>query len=128
MAFAVNEWVFCEFKLQQITEMEGERVTSVKDSLFEMGSRDLSDCCFPLSLRNKRISDEFAWHKDKLHREGARGLNFPDIHRWMVDKWAETMRDRDERVGDHFKEMHAFVADMLKAGKVESPYGFAVMR
>ena len=101
-----NDWVYCEFKLGQIDSMEDERVTGFTDGSFHMGGNDLSDRCFPLNMRIKRISDEYDFVSDKLHKEGTNALNYPDIHRWLVNHWVETCLcsdDKDLRIARYGK-------------------------
>lgn len=126
----VGDFVFCEFKLQQIKEMEGERVTGVRDGLFEMGSYDCRDRCMPLTIDMKRIADEFAHHSAKIHREGGAGLNYPDIHRWLVDAWVEACmaQNASEPIKPHFEKVQRFTRDVLEKSIVDSGYGFPLMR
>ena len=43
-----GEWCFCEFRLQQVTETEENRITRVSDGMVSSFSTDLSDRCYPL--------------------------------------------------------------------------------
>jgi hypothetical protein len=110
MMFKVGEFIFCEFKLQEINEMEGERVTSVHDGWFEMGSRDLSDRCFPLTIRNKVISETFQGFSDKIHAINNAGLNYPDIARYFVLKWVECCNGAsDDKIKLIYDEVQNFI-------------------
>jgi hypothetical protein len=94
--FKVNEWCFCEFKLQQITDMEGDRVTSVSDGMSILCSSDLSDRCFPLDLKIKRITDAVAESYDLLHLKSKVNLNYPDLKRAFVSRWVEGCKVKDD--------------------------------
>jgi hypothetical protein len=47
---------YCDFELNKIKSIEGDRVTSVSDGFINMSSHDLD--CFPVTLKNKEISDQ----------------------------------------------------------------------
>lgn len=115
-----GDWVFCEFKLQQITEMKEGRVTGVSTGYISMGSYDLRDRIFPMTKRIKVISEEFERSYSKLHdNSGTLNLNFPDFNRWYIEKWVETCKDseNDEYVGKKYDELYKFertVLDQIK--------------
>lgn len=92
------------------------RVTQMSDGFFSTSSLDLRDRMFPMDLRGKCVSDEYQSQYDKLHKE-SRGvnLNFPDFHRWFVEKWAECMERRhdDEVVKAAYEELNQFVRGIL---------------
>jgi hypothetical protein len=109
-----GDWVFCEFKLQEILEVEENRVTSVHDGWFEMGSLDLSDRCFPLTVRNKVISDSFKNFSDQVHAIRNNGLNYPDINRYLISKWVDCCEEtNDEKIQKVYIEIEEFI-DKLK--------------
>lgn len=114
--FKVGDWVFCEFKLQQVAEMRGPNVTGVEDGFFHHGSSSLNDRCFPLGKRVKVISDSFASWSDRIHREGLRNLNFPDIHRWLTEKWADLCEHEkdDDYVRKGIKELDEWGQALLQ--------------
>ena len=115
--FNVGDWVFCEFKLQIVKEVRQGHVSEVSDGMFAHCGWNLDDRCFPLTMRIKRISDEFEeWHS-KLHREGNRNLNYPDILRWLVDKWCECCNDEqnDATIRRCFDELNAYGNELLAA-------------
>lgn len=98
MEWKQGDWCLCEHKLQQIKEVADDgRVTGVSDGQFRMGSWDLRDRCFPLTLRNKNISDSFQYYHDKLHKETHHlNLNFPEFHRYTVDQWQKAINETDD--------------------------------
>lgn len=125
----VGDWTFCEFKLQQIEEVEDGRVTVVSDGHFSLSSRDLADRCMPVSLSMKRISDEYASVSHRLHRVGSSGLNYPDINRWLIAAWVDACREPENRaaIDAHYKLLGQFMRDMLDKTDIESGYGFPLL-
>lgn len=121
MKWKVGHWVFCEFKLQQIMEMEDERVTSVSDGYFRLCSHSLNDRCFPLTLEVKCISDDVLYCRNRIHKEGAKDLNFPDIVRWLEMKWAEACTARnngDKKYSNSVvEEIRKFTEDIISASE-----------
>lgn len=94
--FKAGDWVFCEFKLQQIKSAEEGRVTCVTDSMFEHSSYDMTDRCFPLDLRIKAASDSVSYKWDILQGLKPNSLNYPDLHRALVSKWIELCENIDD--------------------------------
>lgn len=94
--FNVGDWIFCNLALHRIEEMRGDDITTITDGFFSKGSSSWNDEAFHLDIRIKVISANFEGQKDKLHREGNRQLNFPDIHRWLVKKWVAACRVKDD--------------------------------
>jgi len=127
--FHVGDWVFCEFELGQIAEMEDGRVTNFATEHGSLGSYDLTDRCVPLTMPMKRIASTFEWHSRKLHDHGSPGLNYPAIHRWLVDLWVKTCAHADdlEAVRGALQTLQDFTNEMLSAPPM-TPYGFALMR
>lgn len=131
--FQKGDWVFCYFSLHIIKETKEDRITSVSDGFIEMGSRDLSDLCFPLEMKVKQISDNFQAARERLHREGLRSLNFPDIMRWMEQKWASACRLRanDKDVDEILGDLDNFVRKILgkcQEVKIETIEGIYLIR
>jgi len=111
--FKVGDFVFCEFKLQEINEMSLGMVTSVHDGWFETGSNNLSDMCFPLTIRNKVISDSFSGFSNKIHEINNNGLNYPDIHRYFVSRWMECCNGAsDDKIKAIYSEIENFIKDI----------------
>lgn len=94
--FKKGDWVFCEFVLQQIKDTNEDRVTSVTDGFFELSGRDLSDRCFPLTVKNKRVSNEVEGWSKRFHALKGPGLNYPDLNRELIRRWVE-MCEADEK-------------------------------
>lgn len=92
----VGDWCFFEFELGMV-----KRVTS--HGGYEVGngttacSGELADRMFPLDYKILQISTHFAWYHRALHTESEGfNLNWPDIHRWFADKWADACRHKDD--------------------------------
>jgi len=94
--FKVGDWVFCEFVLQQIKEMNGDKVTGVEDGNFSMSYSDLNDRCFHLSLPIKRISDAVNYWSKKLHEIKNNSVNHPDLNRELIRRWAVMCQNSED--------------------------------
>ena len=117
MNWKTGDWCFHEFKLCQIV-VEGAKVQEASDGMFRTSGHDLSYACRPLTLANANLSQHAEHWSEKLHREGHGGLNYPDIHRKMVDLWCIAC----DAVGDAEKKsagdaISAFAQAILKAVK-----------
>lgn len=128
--FKVGDWVFCEFELQLIREMEDGRVREVTDAACSHCGYDLTDRCRPLTYDIKRIADNFAYQSMRIHREGSGGLNYPDIHRWLVSHWTKTCDEYgdDAATKKNFELLRDFTNDVLSKQNIESGYGFPLLR
>jgi hypothetical protein len=94
--FKKGEWCFCEFVLQQVKETKDDRITEVSDGMMSHSGRDLSDRCYPLEMKIKVISDHVKFHSDAFHKLPNRGLNYPDLHRELIRRWAEACEVADD--------------------------------
>lgn len=80
MDWKAGDWAVFEKEIVQIKEIR-EYGCSVSDGSFET-SGQLLNRLRPLTLRNKRITEWFAWHYRELRKiRGERGFNYPDISR-----------------------------------------------
>ena len=132
-----GDWVLFEFKVCQITDMEGGHVTGVSDGQFHTGSSSLDHKIRPLTLRNLRISQEYGYYYDWLHKNGSRSLNFPDIHRHMVKLWTDSCDIIEEdwetpaMCKDVYREVHNFIDDIkdqLKKNEDRSSHGVKLFK
>jgi hypothetical protein len=105
--FEKGDWCFCEFKLQQILEVDGDKVREVSDGSFRLSSSDLSDRCYPLDLKVKRISDSVSYYRDKLHEIKSLNLNYPDLNRELIGRWCEmcNVRNDDKMLQKKYDEL-----------------------
>jgi len=97
MSWKTGDWCFFEWKLGQIKETKNNGVTEFSDGMFSTSGHGLHDRMFPLTMRNKIISDTFESYSSDIHAKGARNLNFPDIHRKLVDLWVEAMESKETK-------------------------------
>lgn len=96
--FKKNDFVFCEFKLQQIVAMEGSNITEVSDGLFSHSGNNLNDRCYELSLKNKTVSEFFERIHSQLHELKNNALNHPDMNRYLINKWCDCCFTKDVKV------------------------------
>lgn len=76
-----GDWAVFEKDIVQIKEIREGGGCSVSDGSCET-SGNLLERLRPLTLRNKRITEWFAWHYRELNKiRGERGFNYPDISR-----------------------------------------------
>jgi len=101
MEIKENDWLFYEFKLVKVKSTK-EGYLIVSDGWIESGNAS-PEYCFPMTLTNKRLSDYFEELYQKL-RKHCRNLNWPDIHRWMVTKWAEACLIENKAKARHFSD------------------------
>lgn len=108
----VDDWCFCEYKLQQIMEVdENGDVRDVSDGNFRH-SGYLTDRCYPVDMKVKRISEHVSYWRDKFHKLNHNSLNMPDINRALVDKWCEMCDNREDL--EKWKELGANLDDFCE--------------
>ena len=110
LKFQKGDWVFCEFKLQQIMETNENRITEVSDGMFRMGSYDISDRCFPLTLSIKIVSDAVSYWSQQFHKAECKGLNHPDLNRALISRWVDICEniDNEKLANEKMKELSKF--------------------
>ncbi len=137
MQWKKGDWCFCDFKLQQIEEMEKDKVTSVTDGYIIRGGYSINDSCFPLTMLNKIISGEYKLFSKKIHALNMNSLNYPDIASWLESHWVETCKmceavdDNNKLIEKRFKELKIFCDDILKRVdemKKENVHGISLFR
>jgi hypothetical protein len=111
--FKQGDWCFCEFKLQQIKQMEGNCITSVSDGNFSHSSSDLSDRCYPLEMKYKLISDNVTYWYKKLFDLRNNSLNYPDINRKLISSWCDMCDNPDNH--EKLSVQYVKLADFCKA-------------
>lgn len=129
--FKKGDWVFCEFVLQMVKETKDDRITSVTDGFFEMGGRDLSDRCYPLTIKNKRISDEVQGWRTRFHALNAPGLNYPDLIRELVRRWIEMCEANEkdlQKLYDSLGEFGRKIENRVQDLKYEEVDGVNIFR
>lgn len=109
LKFKKEDWCFCEFKLQQIMETEEDRITSVSDGMFRLGSSDLSDRCYPLEMKVKQISDTVAYWSREFHNLENNSLNHPGLNRELIRRWVELCDNREDE--NRLKKLYAKLSE-----------------
>ena len=114
--FKRGDWCFCEFKLQQVMETNEDRITSVSDGYFRLGSSDLTDRCYPLELDIKCISGEVEYWRRKLHELKNNSLNHPDLNRELIERWCNMCDDKDDhdKLKKHYENLAEFCNAVIK--------------
>lgn len=102
--FQKGDWCFCEFRLQQIMNVDGNRITEVSDGIMIMLSNDLSDRCFPLDLSIKICSDNVAYWSKRFHELNNNSLNYPDLKRELINRWIVMCENKDDK--DKLQELY----------------------
>jgi hypothetical protein len=130
--FKIDDWVFCEFELSQIKEMNGNRITSITTGQISMSGYDLSDRCFPLALEFKVASDTASYWSKKIHELKNAGLNHPDIHRELVSRWVDICESANSpNVKDYYEKLSAFgrgICEKVESFKYEDFEGVRLFR
>jgi len=88
MQYKKSDFVFFEFELSQIQDAEQGEVVEISTGFVNVSGRYLSDRCFSLSLKQIRISHLFRRISNEIHQYKT-GLNYPDIHRKLVELWVK---------------------------------------
>ena len=116
LKFQKGEWCFCEFRLQQVTETEENRITRVSDGMFSSFSSDLSGRCYPLEMDVKCISDAVAFWSVKFHELKNNSLNHPDLNRELIRRWAELCDNRkdEKRLTELYDSLNNFGISVLR--------------
>lgn len=126
MKLTAGDWVLFEFELNQVAKAEPR--FELTDGLARISGNHLDERCRPLTLENKRISDYYDWNSTRLHSEGVSGLNYPDIHRWLVQHWLVTCDAAESDRSQRIEELNKFVESILTKSDIDSGYGFPLLR
>jgi hypothetical protein len=106
----VGDWAVFEREIVQIKDIREGLGCSVSDGLFETCGH-LLDRLRPLTLRNKRITEWFAWHYRELKKiNGERGFNYPDISRHFAQLVLRAIDGEDDDQSA-FDEAQAFIRE-----------------
>jgi hypothetical protein len=87
--FFIDDWIYYDFKLSQITDMEDGIITKISDGSFSTWSMDLNKYCFPIDMEIKQISDMVNSHYNEIYDLNFISLNYPEVHRKFVEYWVE---------------------------------------
>jgi len=110
LSWMVGDWAVFEREIVQIEEIRESGACSVSDGSFSTHGM-LLDRLRPLTLRNKRIAEWFAWHYRELKKiRGERGFNYPDISRHF-NKLALRAIDGPDTDKSSFEEAQEFIRE-----------------
>lgn len=96
--FNKGEWCYCDFRLQQVTETSGARITETFDGIVRSGGYDKSTECYPITVDIKLVSEFIEDLNNKLRGIGNR-LNWPEISKALIERWVllcESIGDAEE--------------------------------
>ncbi len=119
--FKVNDWVFSEFELKQVLEVEDGKVVRVSCGRFETFGMHLA--CYPLSLRIKNASDAVKYWQNQFHSVKPSSFNFPDLRRALESKWVHMCEaiTQDKDIADLYEDLNKFGHKVMNAQQ-ESVY------
>lgn len=113
--FKLGDWVFSDFELCQIDDMEEDRVTGVCTGMVSRSSRSLT--CFPITMATKRATDTVSYWWAKIQEQKGQNWNHPALHHKLESFWrALCSTDSKDlvKLNEIHSEMHTFVTDVLK--------------
>lgn len=115
--FKLNDWIFSEFKLKQVKEMDGNKVTSVTDGYCISGYNNFNDQIFHMDIKIKNISDTYGDCYDRFSKLEFNSLNYPEIHSYFVDHWIKTCegKDNDDFVKKQLDDIYDFTNRVCNA-------------
>lgn len=127
MTLTKGLWLFKDYELAMVKQTKP--FLSITTGFFEM-SGSMEDQCKPLTIENKRISDQYHDCSTRIHRLGHNGLNYPDIHRWLVKEWAAACDAcaAGEKLDAYYDRLRKFEHDILSHRDADSGYGFPINR
>lgn len=128
-----GEWCFCEFELSQIVKTQENRITERTNGYISHSGHDLSDRCFPLDVKIKRISEEVEYWSKAFHSLKTNSLNHPDLHRELVSRWAMMCenKDNEDEVNSLFESLRKFgqaVLDKVNEAKGQIVEGVSIFK
>lgn len=132
--YKVGDWCVFEFKICQIKEVNKYgHVHLITDDYFEIGS-GTGHKIRPLTIRNKLISDEFEAVSKRIYKNGNVGLNYPDIHNYLIYLWLEACDTPEtekghKRVREIYNQIEEFEAKVIQFSQ-DSPVidGISMLR
>jgi hypothetical protein len=102
--FKPGDWLLYEWELAFVREVENGRVTHVVTDFFSHGGNNLDDQCVMLTARNNAVSSNFRDLSRRLHAIKGQSLNYPDLHRWLVDLWVTACHHENSTALVHAQE------------------------
>lgn len=104
-SFKEGDWVFHDFELKQIQEMENGKISRVSDGLFCRSATSLNDECFLLDMHIKNISDHFKYKWDQLENQFGDNfrINFSKVSNKFREIWVNACNEIIENYSDDEK-------------------------
>ena len=109
--FNVDEWVYHDFELVLIKEMDDDKITHVSDGSFSIMGTDMNKYCFPIDMNIKKISDLVKQKWDEILDLDFKSLNHYDIKRKFIEYWVfmcENVDEDNEVYTDYLNKFLAF--------------------
>jgi len=100
MNWDIGDKCLCEFKEQEIIDIEYGCIRTVSDGTFLMSGSDLSDECFPVTIRGLCISESFERDYRTLSDRASGQFNFPDFKRHAISEWCKAMKAQEQQETD----------------------------
>jgi hypothetical protein len=115
--FKEGDWCFCDFELQQITEIKDGLIKETKNGYLSHGGHDLTDDCFPLDLSVKNISQTVMGWRNRFHNIKNNSLNYPDLNRKLIGMWRFMCENKDdvEALRELYDELDDFGNSIVQA-------------
>lgn len=111
MDVKVGDWLIHDLNIVQVKKIDDEGYACVSDGSFET-SGQLRDRLRPLTLRNKRLIENFDIYYNRLREiDGEAGFNYPDIHRHFVRLALEAIDGDDDAARAASEQANQFCSD-----------------
>lgn len=125
MKLAQGDWVLYEFGVYQVKRLKP--FPELSNAIIATMPCDAEGQCRPLTLRGLAIAKSFEGVSQEIHKKGHGGLNYPDIHRWLCEKWLQAYdtpdTPDDKALEPIWRELREF-KDYFTSDQGMSPYGF----
>jgi hypothetical protein len=102
----VGDWLMQEYAVKQVIEDITQYdngagpAATLSDGMFQISGCDMLERTRPLTRRNLAIAHTFKYQYDYLHRLNDNSINWPDLARWLEQKWLDAC-DTPERKGEN---------------------------
>jgi hypothetical protein len=110
----VNDWVFCEFKLQIIKKIDKGQITSVSDGGGCTSCSSLNDRCFSLTEHTNIITKHIDYRYDLLHKIQGINLNFPEFREKFIELWIDACKENTEKCNEYLAIAESIQEKIIK--------------